>query len=90
MKIDVFDTYARHPEHGLLHFDVLLPEGGTQSEAEASALAWLEEIGIQPSSIRVDHCNYCHSEIAIAEMESTLNMKGYAILQLEGCPAPAC
>lgn len=90
MKIDVYNTYASHPEHGLLHFDVLLPEGGTQQEAESSALLWLNEIGIRPNCIRLDQCSYCHSEISIPEMENALNQKGYAILQLEGCPAPAC
>lgn len=88
MKIDVYNTYATHAGSEVMHFDVLLPAGESRQQAIDSAILWLEEVGIEPGSIRLDQCNYCHSEIAAPEIENALDSKGFAILQLEGCPAP--
>ena len=89
MKIDVFDTYVTHPDGKTMHFDVLLPEGRSSSEkAELYAMKWLEQIGIQSDGIKLNNCSYCHSEQSHPEIEASLTTQGYAILQMEGCPAP--
>lgn len=88
MKIDVFDTYVTHEDGVRLHFDVLLPQGGSNETAVQYAMQWLSEIGIKSDNIQLDKCRYCHSEAAYPEIEETLKAQGYFILQMEGCPAP--
>jgi len=88
MKLDVFDTYATHNDGKKMHFDVLLPQGADLADPRQFAMQWLQEIGIQAASIQLDSCRFCHSESAYPEIEQTLNSRGYAILQMEGCPSP--
>jgi len=88
MKLDVFDTYVTQGNGEQMHFDVLLPQGGTQQQAETYAIQWLESIGVRTNNIHLDKCNFCHSEAANPEIEHAISINGYAILQLEGCPSP--
>ena len=88
MELDVFDTYVSHQNGNKMHFDVLLPKGSTQNQAESCAIEWLKKMGIQVKSIQLDSCRFCHSESAYPEMERTVITQGFAILQMEGCPAP--
>lgn len=87
MKLDVFDTYANNGQGKLMHFDVLLPQGSSQELAEEIALRWLKEVGVDTETVELQSCRFCHSEPATPEVEQALNSKGYAILQMEGCPA---
>ncbi len=88
MNLDVFDTYITQSNGEQMHFDVLLPQGGTKQQAETYAIQWLENIGIQTDSIHLDRCNFCHSEAENPEIEHMVSRDGFAILQLEGCPSP--
>lgn len=88
MNVDVFDTYVTLPDSSQMHFDILVPEGGAQHEALGFAKAWLNEVGIATDSIQLDKCRFCHSQAAHPEIEHSLTSKGYAVLQMEGCPAP--
>ena len=88
MEIDVFDTYVTHQDGHKMHFDVLLPKGNTQEQAKGYAIKWLKRMGMEIEGIQLDSCRFCHSESAFPEMEQTINSQGFAILQMEGCPAP--
>lgn len=89
MKIDIFDTYVTHQDGKTMHFDVLLPQSSSSSEkAVQYAMKWLKQIGIQSDDIKLNKCSYCHSESSHPEIESSLTTQGYAIFQMEGCPAP--
>ncbi len=88
MKIDVFDTYVTLQDSSRMHFDILVPAGAEQQQARQFATTWLNEMGIVTDSIQLDECRYCHSEAAHPEIEHSLTSKGYAVLQMEGCPSP--
>ncbi len=88
MKLDVFDVYITQNNGKKMHFDVLLPQGGTEQDAEIYAIEWLKSIRVQTDSIRLDNCRFCHSETAYPDIEQTVSADGYAILQMEGCPSP--
>jgi hypothetical protein len=40
-------------------------------------------------SIRQNHCRFCHTGTANQEIKQQVEMHGYYILQMEGCPSPA-
>jgi len=67
---------------------VLLSQGNTKQDAEKYAVQWLESIGVQTDNIHLDRCSFCHSETAYPEIEQAISARGYAILQMEGCPSP--
>ncbi len=88
MQIDVYDTYVTTSDGGRMHFDVLLAQGEQESKAKTCARQWLGSIGLHPDQVQQERMRYCHSEPATAETLALLEQQGYAIVQMEGCPAP--
>ena len=88
MQLDVFDTYVTQPDGQTMHFDVLIPKGGTLQSAKVFAMQWLRSIGVYTDIIQLHRCRFCHSESASPEIEQTVRTQGFAILQMEGCPSP--
>lgn len=88
MKIDVFDTHVTTTTGERLHFDVLLPEG-KRDLAGRYAKEWLKRIGISAQYIDQESCVYCHSESANPEVERHIEVNGYFIYPMEGCPTSA-
>lgn len=88
MKIDVFDTYVTVNGREQMHFDVLVKSGVTQETAQQYAHEWLNTIGVMAESLQQQSCRFCHSEMANPEVDLLIERQGYAILQMEGCPAP--
>ncbi len=87
MNIDVFDTHVTTADGRRLHFDVLLPPG-QQDHASRYAKEWLKSINIEAEHIRQESCRYCHSEVAHPDIERRIEIDGYFIYQMEGCPSP--
>lgn len=86
MKLDVYNTYARHSDGTLMHFDVLTPSGSGIELAREQAMAWLDCIGVAANQLALESCDFCHVENATQEYATQVERRGYAILQLEGCP----
>lgn len=85
-QIHIFDTYARSPSGRILHFDVVVPD---KDPARALAFAhdWLHSIGEENAVVNQENCCYCHSaQSAPADMAEEIEVRGYAIYKLEGCP----
>ncbi|MCA9939029.1 MAG: DUF2024 family protein [Anaerolineales bacterium] len=89
MKIDVFDTHVTLADGQRMHFDILLPTGSAEDLANHYALQWLRSIAIEPEAVSQEQCRYCHSESATPEQQSSINIQGFAVIQMEGCPASA-
>lgn len=89
MKIDVFDTHVTLADGQRMHFDILLPTGSAEDLANHYALQWLRSIAIEPEAVSQEQCRYCHSESATPEQQSSINTQGFAVIQMEGCPASA-
>ena len=88
MKIDVFDTHVLLADGQRMHFDILLPTGSAQNLANRYALQWLRSIAIEPEAVSQEQCRYCHSGNATPEQQSSIHAQGFAVIQMEGCPAP--
>ncbi len=88
MRLQVYNTYAIRGNNQTMHFDVLMPEGSSARDARRHAADWLRQIGITDERFRLDSCMLCHTEEATPEFARDVQRQGYAILQMEGCPAP--
>jgi len=87
MNIDVHDTYARTVEGDLLHFDVLV-EQGAGKQALRYAEEWLKGIRREANNINQENCRFCHTETATPEIQKDIDVQGFFIIQMEGCPSP--
>jgi hypothetical protein len=86
MKIDVYDTYATFTGGKKVHFDVFLETGQPKSKALEFANLFLKELGETTHTISLDQCEYCHREVANPNVKKQIEMAGYYILKMEGCP----
>jgi hypothetical protein len=88
MKLDVFDTHVLLADGQRMHFDILLPTGSAEDLANSYALQWLRRIAVEPETVSHEQCRYCHSESATPEQQRSIQAQGFAVIQMEGCPAP--
>lgn len=88
MIIDVYDTYSKSRNGRIIHFDVLLPSGGTKETALKFAREFLKEIGEPLELLKQERCNFCHSQDASEAIKDFIEKHGHFILQMEGCPEP--
>lgn len=88
MKIDVYDSYAQSKQGHIMHFDVFVESGTSKDKAYAYGCAWLAEIGEDANGLDQSKCNFCHTEQANINVQTTIKDEGYYILQMEGCPKP--
>jgi hypothetical protein len=71
-----------------MHFGILLPTGSAEDLANLYALQWLLSIAIEPETVSQEQCRFCHSESATPEQQRSIHAQGFAVIQMEGCPAP--
>jgi hypothetical protein len=81
----VYDTYAKTSQGKTLHFDVVLDEQDKQ-KALIYAKHWLESQGLEGATVTTENCYFCHSVEAPADLREQIDLFGYGIYKLEGCP----
>lgn len=87
MKVDVFDTYATRSDGATVHFDVVVPTGTDPSAAYVYATQWLKSVGLGRAELKQSRCNFCHTEIASQQVASDIEVDGFHIIRMEGCPS---
>ncbi len=86
MKVDVYDTYATAGNGNMIHFDVLLPTDTPPESALKFARQWLASVGLSDATVEQSRCNFCHSENAQPQVIKDIELSGYHIIKMEGCP----
>ena len=81
----VFDTYAKTAKNQKLHFNVVLDQED-QQQAMLYAKHWLSSIGLEDAVVTPENCYFYHSLEAPAALRTEIDLQGYAIYKLEGCP----
>lgn len=88
MKIEVYDSYANTVDGRTIHFDVFVKSSTNPDVALRRGKEWLASIGENPAGLEQSRCNYCHTEVANPEVQCSVEVEGFFILQMEGCPEP--
>jgi hypothetical protein len=70
-----------------MHFDILPPAGSAEDLENSYALQWLRSIAIEPEAVSQEQCRFCHSESTTPEQQRSIHTQGFAVIQMEGCPA---
>ena len=81
----VYDTYAKAANGRIMHFDVILDDQD-QDKALKFAKEWLASIGQADAVVTQENCMFCHSTEAPPELRKQIDLQGYGIYKLEGCP----
>jgi hypothetical protein len=81
----VFDTYAKTAKNQKLHFNVVLDEED-QQQAMLYAKHWLASIGLKDAVVTPENCYFYHSLEAPEALRAEIDLQGYAIYKMEGCP----
>lgn len=84
MKVKIYDTHV-HTKDSYYHFDVVVIEK-TQEEVESYAKKYLDEIGVEFTTIEQNRCLFCHEEIADESVVKNIQTNGYYIIPMQGCP----
>ncbi|WP_143309702.1 DUF2024 family protein [Chitinophaga vietnamensis] len=84
MLAAVYDTYAKLPGGGFLHFYVIAPAVTEVEAVRAYANEWLQS---RPDKGFVSYkdCRFCHTEEMIPRWERDISQRGYHIHELQGC-----
>lgn len=85
MKVAVFDTYVKKKQGGIMHFDVIVPEGTEAEEVYRFGREYLRQKDQEGQELASRECKFCHIEQVQDHMARDISAKGYYILEMQGC-----
>lgn len=86
MKVAVWDTYITKKDGSLMHFDILAPDEISDLETiYGFGKKYLKSKNEEDSTLTSKECNFCHIEKATEEIVTSIEQKGYFIIEMEGC-----
>ncbi len=86
MKVAVWDTYVKREDGNIMHFDILVPDNVTNEQTIFNfGKDYLNTKPFQTTQLSANECRLCHIEQATEEMVSSIEKKGYFIIEMENC-----
>ena len=84
MKVNVWDTYVKRKDGGIMHFDIITLSSDAD-EVYQFGKHYLISKGQEGQSLASDQCSFCHVESVKPEWEASILKEGYVIYEMEGC-----
>jgi hypothetical protein len=86
MKVAVWDTYVTKKDGSVMHFDILAPSTVKDTTVIYNfGREYLTTKGQEEQPLTSKECKFCHVESVRPEWETTINNKGYYIIEMENC-----
>ena len=85
MKVAVYDTYVPQKSGGIMHFDVVVPEGLPYEKVLEFGKAYLKGVGQEEQPLSAKECEFCHTEQASPAVDESIRAQGFHIIEIEGC-----
>jgi len=86
MKVAVWDTYVKKENGLIMHFDILVPDNITDTQTIFNfGKKYLETKAFKTHQLTSNECRLCHMEQATKEIVSSIEKKGYFIIEMENC-----
>ncbi len=86
MKIAVWDTYVDREDGKVMHFDILVPKSVTDEKTVFNyGKAYLKTKPFLTNQVSANECRLCHLEQATEDIISSIEQKGYYIIEMENC-----
>ena len=85
-KVNVWDTYVTKKNGKIMHFDILVPiDVKDTTTIYKYGKEYLKTKGQEGQALTSKQCRLCHIEELRPEWEKEINLKGYFIIEMEGC-----
>ena len=86
MKVAVWDTYVKREDGNIMHFDILVPSDLKDEESIFNfGKDYLETKPFKTGKLTSNECRLCHIEQATEKIVSSIENKGYFIIEMENC-----
>jgi hypothetical protein len=86
MNVAVWDTYVKRSDGNTMHFDILVPHDVTDEETIFKfGKDYLKTKMFETGQLSSTECRLCHIEKASEEIMSSIDKKGYSIIEMENC-----
>ena len=85
MKVAVYDTYVPKNNGGIMHFDIIVPDGSSYEQVIEFGKAYLKSAGEEGQSLSAKECEFCHTERASSAVKESIRAQGFHIVELDGC-----
>lgn len=86
MKVNVWDTYVLKKNGTLMHFDILVPiETSEEDTVFQYGDDYLSNKNVHIQSLSTSECRLCHMETAPEEVVTSIQEKGYHIIEIQNC-----
>jgi len=85
-KVNVWDTYVTKKDGSIMHFDILAPVAISDPEIIHNyGKEYLKTKNQEGQPLSSKECRLCHVERLRPDWETSINDKGYFIIEMEGC-----
>ena len=85
MKVAVYDTYVTKKAGGIMHFDIIVPEGLPYEKVLEFGKAYLKGVGQEGQPLSAKECEFCHAEQASSAVNESIRTQGFHIVEMGGC-----
>jgi len=86
MKVAVWDTYVTKKNGKVMHFDIIAPkEVQDASTIHTYGKEYLKIKDQEQQVLTSKECQFCHIETATDDMITSIEERGYYILEMENC-----
>jgi len=86
MKVAVYDTFVRKHDGSIMHFDLLVPSSLYDAESiYGYGRQYLQEKGQSGRPLSGNECRFCHVKEASDNILKEIGIRGYFIVEIEGC-----
>ena len=86
MNVVVWDTYVQRSDGKKMHFDILVPENVKDTVVIYQfGQDYLKNKQVRSEILTAKECKLCHIEEASNEIISSIEAKGYHIVEMENC-----
>ena len=85
MKVAVYDTHVTKKCGGIMHFDVVVPEGLPYEKVLEFGKAYLKGVDQEGQPLSAKDCEFCHTEQASSTVTKFVRAQGFHIVEMDGC-----
>ena len=85
MKVAVYDTHVTKNDGGVMHFDIVVPDGLSYEKVIEFGKAYLKGAGQERQPLSAKECAFCHIEQASPAVNESIRIQGFHIIEMDGC-----
>jgi hypothetical protein len=85
MKVAVYDTYVTKNDGGIMHFDIVVPDGSSYDKVIEFGKEYLKIAGQKGQPLSAKECEFCHIEQASPAVNKSIRTQGFHIVEMDGC-----